>query len=74
MNAIAKRYVGMKIDSSQYIKPAEAYIKELITLASEKGFIMSRVNAREISNRLSDTINHDIIDPILKVTNIYQKA
>ncbi|XP_034179198.2 uncharacterized protein LOC117603807 [Osmia lignaria lignaria] len=74
VNAIAKRYVGMKIDSSQYIKPAEAYIKELITLASEKGFIMSRVNAREISNRLSETINHDIVDPILKSYRAYKWA
>lgn len=69
MNAVGKRHLGMKIDSSQYIKPAIAYIKELIALASEKGFIMSRVNAREISNRLSDLINYDIVNPILKVGN-----
>ena len=69
VNAVGKRHLGMKIDSSQYIKPAVSYIKELITLASEKGFIMSRVNARQISNRLSDMINNDIINPILKVTN-----
>lgn len=67
VNAVAKRHVGMKIESSQYIRPAVAYVQELITLASEKGFIMSRVNAREISNRLSEVINHDIIDPMLKV-------
>lgn len=69
VNAVGKRHLGMKIDSSLYIKPAVSYIKELIALASEKGFIMSRVNAREISNRLSDTINNDIINPVLKVTD-----
>lgn len=69
MNAVGKRYLGMKIDSSQYIKPAVSYIKELIALASEKGFIMSRVNARGISNKLSDMINNDIINPMLQVTN-----
>nr|XP_012143894.1 PREDICTED: uncharacterized protein LOC100875751 [Megachile rotundata]XP_012143896.1 PREDICTED: uncharacterized protein LOC100875751 [Megachile rotundata]XP_012143897.1 PREDICTED: uncharacterized protein LOC100875751 [Megachile rotundata] len=74
VNAVARRHLGMKIDSSQYIKPAEAYIKELIALASEKGFIMSRLNGREISNRLSDTINHDIIDPILKSYRAYKWA
>jgi len=57
----------MKIDSSKYVKPAVAYFQELVSLASEKGFIMSRVNARELSNRLSDIINNDFIYPILKV-------
>lgn len=59
----------MNVDSLQYIKPAIAYVQELVTLASDKGFIMSRVNAREISNRLSEMINHDIVDPMLKVKN-----
>ncbi|KAK9294600.1 hypothetical protein QLX08_010826 [Tetragonisca angustula] len=72
VNAVGKRHLGMKIDSSQYIKPAVSYVKELIALASEKGFIMSRVNAREISNRLSDMINNDIINPILKSYRAYK--
>ncbi|XP_076295091.1 uncharacterized protein LOC143216149 [Lasioglossum baleicum] len=74
VNAIAKRHLGMKIDSSQYIRPAVAYVQELITLASEKGFIMSRVNAREISNRLSEVINNDIVDPMLKAYRAYKWA
>ncbi|KZC14971.1 PREDICTED: uncharacterized protein LOC107193098 [Dufourea novaeangliae] len=72
VDAVAKRHVGMQVDSSQYIRPAVAYIQELIALASEKGFIMSRVNAREISNRLSDVINHDIVDPMLKSYRAYK--
>ncbi|KOX72386.1 hypothetical protein WN51_01485 [Melipona quadrifasciata] len=72
VNAVGKRHLGMKIDSSQYIKPAVSYVKELVALASEKGFIMSRVNAREISNRLSDVINNDIINPILKSYRAYK--
>lgn len=66
-NGMAKRYLNMKIDSSKYVRPAISYFQELISLASEKGFIMSRVNARELSNRLNDIINNDIIGPILKV-------
>ncbi|XP_076376749.1 uncharacterized protein LOC143259218 [Megalopta genalis] len=72
VNAVATRHLGMKIDSSQYIRPAVAYVQELITLASEKGFIMSRVNAREISNRLSEVINYDIVDPMLKSYRAYK--
>lgn len=60
----------MKIDSSQYIGPAIAYIQELVNLASEKGFIMSRISARELSNKLSNTINNDIMEPILRVSNV----
>ncbi|XP_076759445.1 uncharacterized protein LOC143428454 isoform X2 [Xylocopa sonorina] len=74
VNAVGKRHLGIKIESSQYIKPAVAYVKELIALASEKGFIMSRVNAREISNRLSDMINYDIISPMLKSYRAYKWA
>jgi hypothetical protein len=66
-NAIAKKYLNMKIDSSQYVKPAIAYFQELVSLASEKGFIMSRINARELSSRLNNVIDNDIIGPILKV-------
>ncbi|XP_070170520.1 uncharacterized protein [Polyergus mexicanus] len=73
-NAVAKKYLNMNIDSHQYIKPAIAYFQELVNLASEKGFIMSRVNARELSNRLSEIINNDIIAPSLKVYRAYKWA
>lgn len=74
VNAVAKRHLNMKFDSSQYIKPAVAYFQELMSLASEKGFIVSRINARELSNRLSDTINNDLIGPLLKAYRAYKWA
>ncbi|XP_066601269.1 uncharacterized protein [Prorops nasuta] len=74
VNSIGKRYLGVKVDSVQYIKPAIAYIQELTSLASEKGFIMSRINARELSNKLSDTINNDLIAPLLKAYRVYKWA
>ncbi|XP_008548330.1 uncharacterized protein LOC103571808 isoform X2 [Microplitis demolitor] len=74
INAGAKRYLNMNIDSAKYIKPAVAYVQDLIKLASEKGFIMSRVNANELSNRLSDTINNDLVSPILKTYRAYKWA
>ncbi|XP_067210027.1 uncharacterized protein [Linepithema humile] len=73
-NGIAKRYLNMNIDTSKYVRPAIAYFQELVNLASEKGFIMSRVNARELSNRLSDVINNDLISPILKSYRAYKWA
>ncbi|CAL1673607.1 unnamed protein product [Lasius platythorax] len=73
-NAVAKKYLNMNIDSYQYVKPAVAYFQELVSLASEKGFIMSRVNARELSNRLSEIINNDIIAPSLKAYRAYKWA
>ncbi|KAK2588072.1 hypothetical protein KPH14_004137 [Odynerus spinipes] len=72
LNAVARKHLGMKIDSSQYVKPAISYIQELLDLASEKGFIMSRISARELSNRLSDTINNDIMWPSLKSYRAYK--
>ncbi|KAL0129867.1 hypothetical protein PUN28_001852 [Cardiocondyla obscurior] len=73
-NGMAKRYLNMKIDSSQYVRPAISYFQELVSLASDKGFIMSRINARELSNRLSDIINNDFIGPILKSYRAYKWA
>ncbi|XP_011869454.1 PREDICTED: uncharacterized protein LOC105562899, partial [Vollenhovia emeryi] len=73
-NGVAKRYLNMKIDSSQYVRPAISYFQELVNLASEKGFIMSRVNARELSNRLSEIINNDCIGPVLKSYRAYKWA
>lgn len=67
-NIVAKRHLNMNVDSQLYIKPAMAYIQELMSLASEKGFIMSRINARELSNKLSDSINNGLIAPLLKVS------
>lgn len=74
LNAVARRHLGMKIDSSQYVRPAIAYIQELVSLASEKGFIMSRISARELGNKLSDTINNDIMGPVLKSYRAYKWA
>lgn len=74
INAVAKRHLNMNVDSSQYIKPAVAYIQELMNLATEKGFIVSRINARELSNKLSNTINNDIIGPLLKAYRGYKWA
>ncbi|XP_077266935.1 uncharacterized protein LOC143899960 [Temnothorax americanus] len=74
-NGIAKRYLNMNnVDSSQYVRPAISYFQELMSLASEKGFIMSRINARELSNRLTDIINNDFIGPILKSYRAYKWA
>lgn len=57
----------MKIDSYKYIKPGMSYVQELMNLASEKGFIMKRINARELSHKLHNTIHNDLVEPLLKV-------
>ncbi|XP_035739648.1 uncharacterized protein LOC118449319 isoform X1 [Vespa mandarinia] len=74
LNVAARKHLNMKIDSSQYVGPAIAYIQELVNLASEKGFIMSRISARELSNKLSNTINNDIVEPILRSHRAYKWA
>lgn len=74
LNVAVRKHLNMKIDSSQYIGPAIAYIQELVNLASEKGFIMSRISARELSNKLTNTINNDILEPILRSHRAYKWA
>lgn len=74
INAAATKYLDVNLDSSKYIKPAISYIQDLIKLASKQGFIMSRVNANELSSRLSNTINNDIVSPLLKTYRAYKWA
>ncbi|XP_046610947.1 uncharacterized protein LOC124300677 isoform X1 [Neodiprion virginianus] len=71
-DATAKRFLNMKIDSQKYVRPALAYVQELTSLASQKGFIVSHINANELSNKLSNTMNNDFIEPLLKVYRAYK--
>lgn len=74
MNTAAIKYFNTNFDTSKFIKPAALYIQDLIKLASKKGFIMSRVNANELSSHLSNTINNDIVSPLMKTYRAYKWA
>lgn len=69
-NHVAKHHLNVKIDSRQYVKPAVGYAKELLKLGQARGLL--QFNATEISDRLTDTLNLEVIEPVLKVHRAYR--
>uniref|UniRef100_A0A1A9ZSW4 Uncharacterized protein n=1 Tax=Glossina pallidipes TaxID=7398 RepID=A0A1A9ZSW4_GLOPL len=67
---IAKQHLSVKIDSRQYVKPAVGYSKELLKLGQARGLL--QFNATDLSNKLTDTLNLEVIEPVLKVHRAYR--
>ncbi|ALC47388.1 CG8420 [Drosophila busckii] len=70
LDHVAKHHLNVKIDSRQYVKPAVGYAKELLKLGQARGLL--QFNATEISDRLTDTLNLEVIEPVLKVHRAYR--
>ncbi|XP_034663410.1 uncharacterized protein LOC117898265 [Drosophila subobscura] len=70
LDHVAKHHLSVKIDSRQYVKPAVGYAKELLKLGQARGLL--QFNATEISDKLTDTLNLEVIEPVLKVHRAYR--
>jgi len=71
-DAVAKRQFGLKINSATYIKPAIAYLQEVFRLGQSKGLSLQHLTSKEIEEKLSELLNHEIIDPVLRVWRVYK--
>ncbi|XP_055682732.1 uncharacterized protein LOC129789730 [Lutzomyia longipalpis] len=71
IDAVAKKHLSVKISSKTYVKPAMNYVKELLKLGQARG-LLQKFNATEISDKLTDTVNLEIIEPVLKVYRAYR--
>ncbi|XP_065371215.1 uncharacterized protein LOC135963335 [Calliphora vicina] len=70
MDHVAKHHLNVKIDSRQYVKPAVGYAKDLMKLGQARGVL--QFNATDISDKLTDTLNLEVIEPVLKVHRAYR--
>lgn len=70
---IAKRHLSVKVDSRTYVKPAVSYIKELLKLGQARG-LLQKFNATDLSDKLTDTLNLEVIEPVLKTHRAYRFA
>ncbi|XP_053673954.1 uncharacterized protein LOC128724210 [Anopheles nili] len=70
---VAKRYLAVKISSIQYVKPAVHYVKDLLKLGKAKQFLQ-QYNVTEMTDKLTDTLNLEVIEPVLKVHRAYRQA
>ncbi|CAH0554477.1 unnamed protein product [Brassicogethes aeneus] len=68
-NHIAKKYIGVKISSKQYVKPVVVYVQDLFKQTQTPGFIKDH---KKVSDAVADTINLEIIEPIARVNRAYR--
>ncbi|KAK3918719.1 Protein ZGRF1 [Frankliniella fusca] len=71
-NAVFKRHFGLKVNSATYIKPAVAYIQDVLRLGQSKGLSIAALSSTDIESRLSDTINGEVLEPMLRVWRAYR--
>ncbi|XP_058454517.1 uncharacterized protein LOC131432322 [Malaya genurostris] len=69
----AKKHLQVKISSVTYVKPAVNYVKDLLKLGKAKQ-ILQQYNATELTDKLTDTLNLEVIEPVLKVHRAYRQA
>lgn len=70
LDYVAKQHLNVQIDSRQYVKPAVGYARELLKLGQARGLL--QFNATELSDKLTDTLNLEVIEPVLKVHRAYR--
>lgn len=67
----ARRQLNVKISSISYVKPTVAYLRDLLKLGKAREMFM-KINATEISDKLTDSLNLEVIEPILKIHRAYR--
>lgn len=73
VNYIAKKYFDVKFYSKEYVKSAVAYVQDLIRLTQQSA-LSGGAGSAELSDKLADTINLEIIEPIARVNRAYRFA
>ncbi|XP_055854681.1 uncharacterized protein LOC129918265 [Episyrphus balteatus] len=71
LDYVAKHQLNVKIESKTYVKPAVGYAKELLKLGQAR-VMLQKFNATELSDKLTDTLNLEVIEPVLKVHRAYR--
>lgn len=74
INYFPMKYMNLKMDSMAAIKPAVEYAQELIRLAENKGFLGRAIDSTELTHKLTDTINLEILEPIARVNRAMRFA
>ncbi|XP_055321774.1 uncharacterized protein LOC129577939 [Sitodiplosis mosellana] len=70
---IAREHLHTKISTIVYVKPAVTYVRDLVKLGKARG-LLQKFNATELSDKLTDTVNLEVIEPVLKVHRAYRFA
>ncbi|KAG5673768.1 hypothetical protein PVAND_003788 [Polypedilum vanderplanki] len=68
-----KKHLNIHVKSMPYVKPVVSYIKDVSKLGKNREYLQ-KMNTTEVSNKLTDTLNLEIIEPILKIHRAYRYA
>lgn len=71
---VARKYLNTKISSIAYIKPGVGYVKDLVKLGKARGLDLKNMNTTDISEKLTDTLNLELIEPVMRVHRAYRYA
>ncbi|XP_028127925.1 uncharacterized protein LOC114324318 isoform X2 [Diabrotica virgifera virgifera] len=74
VNYVGKRDFQVNIDSKEYVKPAVLYIKDILKMTEKSGTLKKFSNSNELSSKLADTINLEIIEPLARVNRAIRFA
>ncbi|XP_075986458.1 uncharacterized protein LOC142983456 [Anticarsia gemmatalis] len=75
LNYVLKKYLDMDTDVGEYVVPAVEYIKQTLKMAETTTKTMSsRGDYHAIADRLTDTLNLEVIEPVLRVYRAYQHS
>ncbi|XP_077288320.1 uncharacterized protein LOC143912805 [Arctopsyche grandis] len=74
VNYVLMKYLNTPTDVSVYVKPAVNYVKELMKSAQSHGSYLRRADQNELSDKITDTLNLEIIEPILRVYRAFRFA
>lgn len=69
-----RKYLNAKVSSVTYIKPAVGYMRDLIKLGQARGLELKKMNTTDISEKLTDTLNLEVIEPVLRIHRAYRFA
>ncbi|XP_018329619.1 uncharacterized protein LOC108739978 [Agrilus planipennis] len=72
INYASTKYLNQKISAKQYVKPAVQYVRDLVRIGQKRGLFGSGIDSKEFSDKLADTINLEIIEPVVRVYRAFQ--
>ncbi|KAJ8709561.1 hypothetical protein PYW08_009565 [Mythimna loreyi] len=75
LNYVLKKYLDMDTDVGEYVVPAVQYVKQTLKMAeATTKKLSSRGDYNAIADRLTDTLNLEVIEPVLRVYRAYQHS
>ncbi|CAG4979079.1 unnamed protein product [Colias eurytheme] len=75
INYVLNKYLDMDTDVSGYVKPAMEYIKQTLKMAQFKSQnLANRSDYHKLADRMTDTLNLEVIEPVLRVYRAYKHA